>query len=152
MQDTSAINGVKKETLDLTCRSKEELLGMNVKEKIKIFWKNFTENWLWVTIGVYIGTILMGWILFCIALIFIIKTKDVYHIIKLKNNFPLKLDHLIVFICAMTIAITGLLLVDINSYKYTGKFTYFTIVWLVVVFGGAFIIKHFNILKNKKPN
>jgi len=35
---------------------------MNVKEKIKIFWKNFTENWLWVTIGVYIGTILMGWI------------------------------------------------------------------------------------------
>ncbi len=38
------------------------LLGMNIKEKIKIFWKNFTENWLWVTIGVYIGTILMGWI------------------------------------------------------------------------------------------
>ena len=35
---------------------------MNVKEKIKIFWKNFTENWLWVTIGVYTGTILMGWI------------------------------------------------------------------------------------------
>ena len=41
---------------------KEKLLGMNVKEKIKIFWKKFTENWLWVTIGVYIGTILMGWI------------------------------------------------------------------------------------------
>ncbi len=39
------INGVKKETLDLTCRSKEELLGMNVKEKVKIFWKNFAENW-----------------------------------------------------------------------------------------------------------
>lgn len=93
-----------------------------------------------------------GWIFFCIALIFIIKTKDVYHIIKLKNNFPLKLDHLIIFICAMTITITLLLLVDINSYTYTGKFTYFTIVWLVVVFGGAFIIKHFNILKNKKPN
>jgi len=93
-----------------------------------------------------------GWILFCIALIFMIITKDVYHIIKLKNNFPLKLEHLIIFICVMTIAITGLLLVDINSYKYTGKFTYFTIVWLVVVFGGAFIIKHFNILKNKKPN
>ncbi|GAH70703.1 unnamed protein product, partial [marine sediment metagenome] len=47
-----------------------------------------------------------GWILFCIALIFIIITKDVYHIIKLKNNFPLKLDHLIIFICAMTITIT----------------------------------------------
>ena len=35
---------------------------MNVKEKIKIFWKNFAENWLWVTLGVYIGTLLMGWI------------------------------------------------------------------------------------------
>lgn len=56
-----------------------------------------------------------GWILFCIALMFIIITKDVYHIIKLKNNFPLKLDHLIIFICAMIIMITFLLFVDINS-------------------------------------
>lgn len=102
--------------------------------------------------NLFVIILINGLILFCIASIFMIITKDVYHIIKLKNKFPLKLDHLIIFICAMTIAITGLLLVDINSYKYTGKFTYFTIVWLVVVFGGAFIIKHFNILKNKKPN
>jgi len=45
-----------------TGRSNEELLGMNVKEKIKIFWKNFKENWLWVTIGFYIGITSMGWI------------------------------------------------------------------------------------------
>ncbi len=34
----------------------------NLKEKIKIFWKNFKENWLWVTIGFYIGITSMGWI------------------------------------------------------------------------------------------
>ncbi len=93
-----------------------------------------------------------GWILFCIALIFIIITKDVYHIIKLKNNFPLKLDHLIIFICAMAIMITFFLFVDINSYKYTGKFTYFTIVYPLSIVFFAILIKHFNILKNKKPN
>jgi len=91
-----------------------------------------------------------GWILFCIASIFMIITKDVYHIIKLKNNFPLKLDHLIVFICAMTITITLLLLVYINSYKYTGKFTYFTIQWLSIVLFGGIITSCY--LKNKKPN
>jgi hypothetical protein len=91
-----------------------------------------------------------GWILVCIASIFIIITKDVYHIIKLKNNFPLKLDHLIIFICAMTIAITFLLLVDINSFKYTGKFTYFTIQWLSIVLFGGIITSYY--LKNKKPN
>ena len=90
-----------------------------------------------------------GWILFCIALIFMIITKDVYHIIKLKNNFPLKLDHLIIFICAMTIMITFFLFVDINSYKYTGKFTYFTIVYPICLSFFAILIKRFNILKSK---
>ena len=91
-----------------------------------------------------------GWILVCIASIFMIITKDVYHIIKLKNNFPLKLDHLIIIICAMTTMITVLLLVDINSYKYTGKFTYFTIQWLSIVLFGGIITSYY--LKNKKPN
>ena len=74
MQDTSSINGVTKETLDLSCNLSEYdksintisatlcdgllvLLGMNVKEKIKIFWKSFTKNWLLATSGVYIGLI-----------------------------------------------------------------------------------------------
>ena len=90
-----------------------------------------------------------GWILFCIALILLIITKDVYHIIKLKNNFPLKLEHLIIFICANTIMIAFFLFVDINIYKYTGKFTYLTIWWFIVFFGGVFISYY---LKNKKPN
>ena len=91
-----------------------------------------------------------GWILVCIASIFIVITKDVYHIIKLKNNFPLKLDHLIIIICAMTTTITVFLLVDINSYKYTGKFTYFTIQWSSIVLFGGIITSYY--LKNKKPN
>ena len=48
---------------------------MNVKEKIKIFWKNFKENWSWVTIGFYIGITSMGWIEYfrgCFSLIGII--------------------------------------------------------------------------------
>ena len=89
-----------------------------------------------------------GWIIFCIALIFMIITKNVYHIIKLKNNFPLKLDHLIIFICAMTIMVTCLLLVDINSFKYTGKFTYFTIVYPVCITFFAILIKQLK--KSKK--
>ena len=90
-----------------------------------------------------------GWILFCIALILLIITKDVYHIIKLKNNFPLKLEHLIIFICANTIMIAFFLFVDINIYKYTGKFTYLTIWWFTVLFGGVFVSYY---LKNKKLN
>ncbi|MBA7645891.1 hypothetical protein ES703_53651 [subsurface metagenome] len=34
----------------------------NKKENQKSFWKNFKENWLWVTIGFYIGITSMGWI------------------------------------------------------------------------------------------
>ncbi len=102
-----------------------------------------------------------GWNLFCIALILLIKTKDVYHIIKLKNNFPLKLEHLIIFICANTIIITFFLFVDINIYKYTGKFTYLTIWWFIVFFGGVFIsyylkknpqLKNPRVIKAKKKN
>ena len=102
--------------------------------------------------NLFVIILINGLILFCIASIFMIITKDVYHIIKLKNNFPLKLDHLIIFICAMTIMITGLLLVDINSYKYTGKFTYFTIVYPLSIMFFAILVKRFNIFKNKKSS
>ena len=35
---------------------------MGVKEKIKNFWEEFKQNWLWISIGVYIGTTVMGWV------------------------------------------------------------------------------------------
>lgn len=34
----------------------------DTKEKIKNFWKNFKENWLWIIIGFYIGITSMAWI------------------------------------------------------------------------------------------
>jgi hypothetical protein len=105
-----------------------------------------------ISLNLFLIILINGLILYFIALIFMIITKDVYHIIKLKNNFPLKIDHLIVFICAMTITITGLLLVDINSYKYTGKFTYFTIVYPLYIMFFAILIKHFKKQKTQLRN
>ena len=74
-----------------------------------------------------------SWIVFFIASIFTIKTRNEYRIIKLKNGFPLKIGQLILFICAMSMAISFGLMVDILSYKYTGKFNlnYFTFGWIL---------------------
>ncbi len=74
-----------------------------------------------------------GWIVCFIASIFTIKTRNEYRIIKLKNGFPLKIVQLIIFICAMSMAITFGLVVDILSYKYTGKFSlnYWTFGWIL---------------------
>ena len=74
-----------------------------------------------------------SWIVFFIASIFTIKTRNEYRIIKLKNGFPLKIGQLILFICAMSMAITFGLVVDIVSYKYTGKFSLnpFTFGWIL---------------------
>lgn len=83
-----------------------------------------------------------SWIVFFIASIFSIKTRNEYRIIELKNGFPLKIDHLILFICAMSIAISFCLMVDIMNYKYTGKFSYFTIgpiIYLLLMFTFASI-------------
>ena len=67
--------------------------------------------------------IISGWIICFIALIFTFKTRNEYRIIKLKNGFPLKIGQLILFICAMSMAISFGLMVDIVSYKYTGNFS-----------------------------
>ena len=74
-----------------------------------------------------------SWIVFFIASIFTIKTRNEYRIIKLKNGFPLKIGQLILFICAMSMAITFGLVVDILSYKYTGNFSLnpFTFGWIL---------------------
>lgn len=92
-----------------------------------------------------------GWIFLGIAFIFLIITKDEYHTLKLKNGFPLKLDHLIIFICAMLIVITFLIFIDINAYIYTGKSSLFSIYFLSFFFIlsiSTIILKQ----KNKKSN
>lgn len=73
---------------------------------------------------------IIGWILFCIALTILIITKDEYRVLKLKKGFPLKLDSLIIFICAMLIAITSLIVVDINVNRYTGNISFLSILYL----------------------
>ena len=77
--------------------------------------------------------IISSWIVFFIASIFTIKTKNEYRIIKLKNGVPLKIGQLILFICAMSMAISFGLMLDILSYKYTGKFSLnpFTFGWIL---------------------
>lgn len=97
--------------------------------------------------GFFLLIQISGWVFFGLALIFILLTKGEYHIIKLKSGFPLKLDHLIILVCAMLLAISFLVIVDIKNYIYTGNFTYFSIWWSTLIFGGA-IIRHF--LKTKK--
>lgn len=91
-------------------------------------------------------------IFIAIASIFIIITKEEYHIIKLKNDFPLKLDHLIIFACAMSILISFSIAFDINSYKYTGKVTttYFAILFLLFMFVFAILKRHFKKQKENK--
>ncbi len=97
--------------------------------------------------GFFLLIQISGCVLISLAGIFILLRKDEYHIIKFKSGFLLKLDHLIIFVCAMLLSISFLVFVDINNYIYTGNFTYFTIVWPIVLFGGT-IILHF--LKTKK--
>ncbi len=42
---------------------------MNVKEKIKNFWKNYKKNTIWVSIGLCMGLIYMKWVLFYFGII-----------------------------------------------------------------------------------
>jgi hypothetical protein len=41
----------------------------NKKEKLKSFWKNYKKNWIWVSIGFFIGNTFMQWLLFFLMII-----------------------------------------------------------------------------------
>lgn len=65
----------------------------NLKEKIKIFWKEFNKNWLWINIGSYItGLIIFLWLFFLgilnlVALIFgIILTPIILPLVYYGRN------------------------------------------------------------------
>jgi len=45
------------------------MIVMNVKGKIKGFWKEFKQNWLWVNIGGCIFSTFMLWLLFSLGVI-----------------------------------------------------------------------------------
>ncbi len=45
------------------------MIVMNVKGKIKGFWKEFKKNWLWVNIGNCTGLTFMNWVLFYFGIV-----------------------------------------------------------------------------------
>jgi len=97
--------------------------------------------------GFFLSIQISGWVFIVLATIFLLLWKGEYNIIKFKSGFVLKLDHLIMLVCAMLLSISFLIFVDINNYIYTGNFTYFTIVWAVFLFGGTIILYFLRIKK-----
>lgn len=100
----------------------------------------------------FISIMIISYVLISTGLLMNLITRNEYHIIGLKNDFPLKLNHLIIIICAMLQALSFTLSIDINNYIYTGKFTYFsiiTIALLLLIVTLAISKKHFkkNILE-----
>jgi hypothetical protein len=65
---------------------------------------------------------------FIIAIIVLSVTKNEYRIFKTKSGFPLKTDHLIIFVCAMLLMAAFFLWININHYIFTGEISYFTLV------------------------
>lgn len=45
------------------------MVVLNIKEKLKIFWKKYKENWLWVNIGGYIVLASMNWFLYFLGFV-----------------------------------------------------------------------------------
>ena len=45
------------------------MVVLSIKEKLKVFWKKYKENWLWVNIGGYIVLVSMNWFLYFLGLI-----------------------------------------------------------------------------------
>jgi hypothetical protein len=48
---------------------KENSNKRNLKEKIKIFWKNFNKNWVYVYIGAYGSLMISSWGLFFVGIL-----------------------------------------------------------------------------------
>jgi hypothetical protein len=69
-----------------------------------------------------------GGIILAIAFIILGITRNEFRTVKMKNGFPLKIDHLIIFACAMSIWISFFFSIDINHYLFTGELSCFTIV------------------------
>jgi len=87
-----------------------------------------------ITPVIHISIIILGLALLFSSFIFMVFTKDRYHIVTLNNGFPLKLDHLIVFICVIAISLSFIINIQITILIYD-----FTISWSVLLFYSAFL-------------
>ncbi|MEJ2296373.1 MAG: hypothetical protein P8Y23_16610 [Candidatus Lokiarchaeota archaeon] len=87
---------------------------------------------------------IIGWSLVILSIIIGIVIKGEYHTIKLKTGFELKINHIIILICALFLSISLFSFIDILNFTYTGKFTYFALIWTIVVLGialGLYLLK-----------
>lgn len=73
-----------------------------------------------------LGYYILGAIILAVGIVILLTTKNEYHIISLKSGAHLKLDQLIIFVCAMSMAISYCLWIDINHHALTGEFSYFS--------------------------
>jgi hypothetical protein len=90
---------------------------------------------------------IVGGIVLIIALVILGITRNEYRTVKMKNGFPLKIDHLIIFICAMSIWTSFYFMIDIGHFMFTGEISYFTIfpiafLSLALVFASIRIAKY----------
>jgi len=58
---------------------------------------------------------IIGWVIFGLSFIPIILTKDEYHVVMLKNGFPLKVDQFIIAISTLSILTSFIVIIGINS-------------------------------------
>jgi hypothetical protein len=70
---------------------------------------------------------IVGGIVLVIAITILARTRNEYRTVKMKSGFPLKIDHLIIFICAMSIWTSFYFMIDIGHFMFTGEISYFTI-------------------------
>jgi len=82
-----------------------------------------------ITPVIHISIIILGLTLLFSSFIFMVFTKDQYRIVTLNNGFPLKIDHLIVFICTIAIGLSFVINIQIAMLIYD-----FSISWSVLLF------------------
>jgi hypothetical protein len=77
---------------------------------------------------------IVGGIVLIIALVILGITRNEYRTVKMISGFPLKIDHLIIFICAMSIWTSFYFMIDIGHFMFTGEISYFTIFPIALLF------------------
>ncbi|MFO7798018.1 MAG: hypothetical protein R6W84_17900 [Promethearchaeia archaeon] len=89
---------------------------------------------------VFTYTLISGLVLIFISIILGFITRNEYHTIKLKSGFPLKLDHLIIFICALVFLFSFTVFADILHVRYSGTSPYYTLSWVIIMICGTIVV------------
>ena len=96
----------------------------NIKEKIKIFWKDFNKNWVWVNIGAYGAWMISSWSLFFVGILDL--GRVIFSTILGLAIFPLIYTLKHIRKPKLLKLITGILLVGCGTLVFGG------IMWLII--------------------